>query len=82
MKSNHSYYPCQVEDGRTFVMKGSRIVEELSGFDTTERWRDAQRIANDLNTLAGAGLSRRDRLAILFAVIMAIAIALFAWLIP
>ncbi len=68
MKKNRPYFPCQTEDGRTFVMRGARVIAEIPGFDTTRRWRLAQIKAAHLNQLHIDGrMTRRDRIALIVA---------------
>jgi hypothetical protein len=50
--STRPFYPCQTVTGETFVIddRSNTIARQISSsFDTTERWREAKRIADKLN---------------------------------
>lgn len=64
MKPNKPFYPCQLEDGRTFVMRRDTIVHEVGGFELTDRWRKAQTTADAMNE--DARDNRRSWVAIAF----------------
>lgn len=72
MKPNRPYFPCQTDDGRTFVMRGTRIVDEIGGQDTVERWRTAQYIAGNMNDEAAVARTGNIAIAVLVVLIVLI----------
>ncbi len=76
------FFPCQTPDGRTYVMRSGRpgaeptiVFEIRNSYDTTHRWRAAQKRAASMNAAwLVERQGRRLRLAVVLAILLAIGI--------
>lgn len=72
------FYPCQLTDGSTHVIgPGSRVIASFEDPDTTVRWREAVKLAGEMNRRHHrqvAAVKVRQRWAILLLVLIGVAI--------
>jgi hypothetical protein len=78
MRTLRPFYASQTQTGETYVVDGrsNKVVRTVvSSFDTTERWREAQRIANKLNAANVTTVyARRRALALLVVLALLVAV--------
>jgi CHASE3 domain sensor protein len=83
MTSLRPFYPAQTVSGETYIVdsRSGKVIRTVAqSFDTTERWRMAQRLANQLNAAHVQAVHESRRLGCALGLILAIGV-LVLWLV-